>query len=371
MSLSDHNKELARIKQYTFKQSVFKEHFGKNTSRIYLEETFKQLPCFYATALTDFGDDVTQSTSVTTTVTSTNNEIKTIITPASGNYSAGTMTSFTFENTMINLNSNIHISSSGTDSEKLIFSTSVYADGSVKINIYNTDQSSNITADGIKIYVTILNLINHNFSVTSEGSSGGSNPYSTIAFLTSSESAVGLRLSTPNITAGEISVFPSREDNQSLWNSTFFSSQKELEWECAVKLEQTNNCSLLAGLKSSSNLRHILDTSSSDSHAFFIYANEASPGASLTTLPSTTNWMFVYYNGSNQIKTDLGLAVDNSTIYRLRIVFTTDKKIRVYINDVQYGLSTASGTTTVTDNTSESTVITDAAVDLSSAYSIS
>ena len=76
--------------------------------------------------------------------------------------------------------------------------------------------------------------------------------------------------------------------------------------------------------------------------AYFLYATDDDLGA----LTTNGNLHFVYSIGGTDYITDLGVTVTADTVYRLKLAFDENRKISVFVNDIQYGLTSTPTTTT-------------------------
>lgn len=177
----------------------------------------------------------------------------------------------------------------------------------------------------------------------------------------------GIVLETDGGGADQIIVAPHRDTDQSAWYNIQWKTQYQVEWECAI--ETTNSIADMAfwaGLKKS----EVPETATDTEQAYFMYSSSATPPGS--ALANTTNLFFIYSVAGTKYITDLGIAVAADTIYKLRIVFDSDRKISVFVGSTnkstgvitpmtQYGLTSTSGSTGTTESTvsSKSVAITD------------
>jgi hypothetical protein len=76
--------------------------------------------------------------------------------------------------------------------------------------------------------------------------------------------------------------------------------------------------------------------------AYFLYSSNDDLGA----LTTNGNLHFIYSVAGTDYITDLGITVATSTVYRLRLVFDESRKLSVFVNGVQYGLTHTPTSTT-------------------------
>jgi len=96
-----------------------------------------------------------------------------------------------------------------------------------------------------------------------------------------------------------------------------------------------------------------------DNKAYFFYATSDSLGP----LTNNGNLHFIYSISGVDYVTDLGIVVQASTVYRLKFTFDESRRISVFVNGVQYGLTstpttTTSGGVTQSNNKTKSLVMT-------------
>ena len=80
----------------------------------------------------------------------------------------------------------------------------------------------------------------------------------------------------------------------------------------------------------------------------------------MDALTTNTTLHFGYSVGGTDYTTNLGITVTANRIYRLRIVIDKYRQVSVFVNELQYGLTTTAGTAglTVTSNVQKSSQLT-------------
>jgi hypothetical protein len=168
----------------------------------------------------------------------------------------------------------------------------------------------------------------------------------------------GMLLTTSATNLHQAIVHPNSSSGHNALNSGVFKTGSRLEFQTSVifpVVPGTLDYSFLAGLK-------LTDTplvATDDNQAMFIFGNStALVGAS--TLASTTNFLFAYSIGGTDYITDLGLPVVANREYHLKFSMDKNRKIKVFINGIQFGLTSTSGSmgTTATNTYDESTALT-------------
>ena len=256
-TLSYHNTELVRIKEYNTKTSVFN---NRDPDRYYLEEYFKRLP-------------------------DTNSILGTVFTNADATDAANTA-------------------------------------------------------------IRVAELVaNKDFELIGEHNTDG-----TVEF---SSTIAGFNITTAGEDNDQMIIQPHADTNQSAWNNLRWATQDEVIWECALYTSGSIvTMAFWAGLKTSTVVTYATD----DNKAYFLFSTNDDMGA----LTTNANLHFVYSVSGTDYITDLGIAVAANTIYKLKIVIDSDRRVSVYVNGKVYGLVTTdlAGGTTQTNTGQKSLVLT-------------
>ena len=189
------------------------------------------------------------------------------------------------------------------------------------------------------------NIANKDFELAGAGTP-------TISFSTTD---AGLQLQTGGSDNNQAIVLPHLDPNQTAWSGIKWGTENQVEWECAIRTGGSGhiaNMSFWAGLK----VDNTPNYTTNDDQAYFLYATD--DGASGTTLPTVANLHFVYSIGGTDYVTDLGIVVEISTIYKLRISIDKNRQVAVYVNGVQYGLTTSDSVTTQSNSNTLSKALT-------------
>tara|TARA_X000001388_G_scaffold77572_1_gene79108 strand:+ start:728 stop:2113 length:1386 start_codon:yes stop_codon:yes gene_type:complete len=160
----------------------------------------------------------------------------------------------------------------------------------------------------------------------------------------------GIKLTTGGTDNNSIVIAPhlnQLRDSQydTAWSGILWGTENQVEWECAITTGSTVGATAFwAGLK----LTNAPAFATDNDKAYFLYAADDDHG----TLGDNTKLHFIYSRSGTDYVTNLGLAVAADTTYRLRISIGSDRKVSIFINDVQYGLTSTGGTSGTTEGTS-------------------
>jgi hypothetical protein len=172
---------------------------------------------------------------------------------------------------------------------------------------------------------------------------------SSVAF---SSTRAGINLTTGTAGTDQVIILPHLDTNQSAWTNIKFGTENQVEWECAVSVADIANVCFWTGLKETNT--PVLITDANQAYFFFDTGTVVGSATSKTTLH------FCYSVANTDYVTDLGITAEADIIYRLRIVIDNNRKVSIFVNEVQYGLTTTSSATglTVSNETQKSAQLT-------------
>lgn len=346
---------------YNADNLVVTNGFVNNPNRYYLEEYFAQLPTLEAPVA------VTQSTNLTTAVSS--NSKYTIITTdtTSSTVESSGFVEFTFNNTLITANSIVVIqcldnSDDNTGRPGLFFRVNNVALGSCSIRAVNHD-SGTADANVYKIAVIVDPHVPANLNLCIADSTGASATTSvTDGSVSWNGTRGGINLATTGTDNDSVVLLPRTATSQELgangnapsaWTGISFGTENEVEWCCALSVADVSDVALWAGLKLTKT--PVLATDADQAYFFFDADDSV-----VSTLTTNTTLHFGYSVGGTDYTTNLGITVTADRIYRLRIVIDKYRQVSVFVNELQYGLTTTAGTAglTVTSNVQKSSQLT-------------
>ena len=171
-----------------------------------------------------------------------------------------------------------------------------------------------------------------------------------------SSTRAGINLTTANSSGSDqVIILPHLDANQTSWTGIKFGTENQVEWECAVSVADVANVCFWTGLKLTNT--PVLATNDDQAYFFFDTGTVAGGGSAMT---STTTLHFCYSVAGTDYVTNLGITVGADTIYRLRISIDNNRKISVFVNEVQYGLTTSASSAgaTVSNETQKSAQLT-------------
>ena len=307
---------------------------SQSEDRYFLDEYFHKLP------YKDIQD--VEQTSINTTITSHTKNVR--FTTQAIDLAASDTHEITLTNEMIHANSNVLaylINTGGAVADNAMVNVMVHdvANGSCKIRIGTN--AVDVASQTYEIDILVDSHIDSNDHWVLDGTNSAEK------FINYAGTQPGLRVYTVGGDNDQVILHPKISNqgtdtdltNVSPWRNVNFFSQHQTEFNIAISTYSTiTNTAIWAGMKLSTPATYATDAD----QAYFLYATDDDMGA----LTTNGNLHFIYSIGGVDYITDLGIVVAASTVYRLKLAFDESRRISVFVNGVQYGLTSTPTTTT-------------------------
>lgn len=187
-----------------------------------------------------------------------------------------------------------------------------------------TDENSNAAAHLAR------NLANRDFEVLGTNAVTASSTFDT--------TRGGISITTTTADEDQVIIVPHLDTNQTAWSAVKWGTENQLIWECSISTNAIDNQKVWAGLKLTNDQLIATDAD----QAFFLFETDGDNGTSLTDF---TKWHFIYsVNGTDYISR-LPITVAANTEYHFRIEVDADRKASIFVNGIQYDVSSVSGST--------------------------
>jgi hypothetical protein len=160
----------------------------------------------------------------------------------------------------------------------------------------------------------------------------------TTALTTFSATQAGITMTTATADQDQAILLPHLDTNQTSWSGTKWGTENQVEWECSISLPALDNQKVWAGLKLTNDQLVATD----DNQMFFKYQSDATNSEAFTTF---ANWHFVHSIGGTDFISRLPIAVEADTQYHFKIEVDSDRKAAIFVNGIQYNVTTTSGST--------------------------
>ena len=171
----------------------------------------------------------------------------------------------------------------------------------------------------------------------------------TTALTTFSATQAGIVMTTATADQDQGILLPHLDTTQTAWSGTKWGTENQVEWECSISLPALDNQKVWAGLKLTNDQLPQTDAD----QAYFYYASDADNGQALSTF---SPWYFIQSVNGTDYLTNTGISVAADTMYHFKISIDSDRKPSIFVNGVQYSVTTSAitafdGSTEVTGTT--------------------
>ena len=177
----------------------------------------------------------------------------------------------------------------------------------------------------------------------------------TTALCTFNTTSAGIVATTAGADQDQAILTPHLDTAATAWAGCLWGTENQVHWETSIALPAIDNQKVWAGLKLTNDQLVATDAN----QAFFKFQTDATNSEAFTDF---TLLHFVHSIGGTDYISALPITVAASTIYHLKITIDSSRQMSIFVNGVQYNITTTSGSTggtAVTTGTTKSTAMTD------------
>ena len=178
----------------------------------------------------------------------------------------------------------------------------------------------------------------------------------TTALCTFDTTRAGVIITTGGTDQNQAIIAPHLDTNQSSWTAVPWGTENQVTWECTVTTAASiADIKLWAGLKLTNDQLIVTDAD----QAYFKFQTDATNSEAFTDF---TLLHFVHSIGDTDYISALPITVAADTQYHLKIVIDSNRKASIYVNGIQYNVTSTSGSTggtAVTTGTDKTAALTD------------
>jgi hypothetical protein len=160
----------------------------------------------------------------------------------------------------------------------------------------------------------------------------------TTALTTFATTGAGILMTTATADQDQAILLPHLDTTQSAWTGTLWGTENQVEWECSLQIPALDNQKVWAGLKKTNDQLVATDTE----QVFFKYQTDSTNSEAFTDF---AKWHFVHSIGGTDYISRLPITVAINTPYHFKIKIDSDRKAAIFVNGVQYNVTTTSGST--------------------------
>jgi len=177
----------------------------------------------------------------------------------------------------------------------------------------------------------------------------------TTALATRNATVAAVTLTTAGADQDQAILAPHLDSGQTAWTGVKWGTENQVTWEALVRTSSAiDNQKIWAGLKLTNDQVVATDAN----QAFFKFQTDSTNSESFTDFEKLH---FVHSIANTDYISRLPITVAASTNYHLKISFDSDRKLSIFVNGVQYNITTTSGSTggtLVTQGNTKSAAIT-------------
>jgi len=177
----------------------------------------------------------------------------------------------------------------------------------------------------------------------------------TTALATFATTSAGILATTAGADQDQAILTPHLDTAATAWAGCKWGTENEVHWETSIMLPAIDNQNVWAGIK----LTNAPELATDDDQAFFNFLTDADNSGQAFT--DFTKLHFVYSVGGTDYISQLPITVAANTIYHLKLEIDSDRKIAIFVNGIQYNVTSTSGSTggtAVTTGTTKSSALT-------------
>ena len=160
----------------------------------------------------------------------------------------------------------------------------------------------------------------------------------TTALATFPTTSAGVLLTTAGADQDQAIVAPHLDTNQSAWTGVKWGTENSVEWEASIMLPAIDNQKTWAGLKLTNDQLVATDAD----QVYFKFQTDATNSESFTDF---TKLHFIHSIANTDFISQLPITVEANTPYHLKINIDSDRKATIFVNGIQYNVTTTSGST--------------------------
>ena len=161
----------------------------------------------------------------------------------------------------------------------------------------------------------------------------------TTALCTFDTTRAGIIITTAGTDQNQAIIAPHLDANQTSWQTVPWGTENSTIWECVVTTAASiADIKLWAGLKLTNDQLIVTDAN----QAFFKFQTDATNSEAFSDF---TLLHFVHSIADTDYISALPITVAADTQYHLKIVIDSDRKAAIYVNGIQYNVTTTAGST--------------------------
>tara|TARA_R110001599_G_scaffold74152_2_gene204636 strand:+ start:650 stop:1771 length:1122 start_codon:yes stop_codon:yes gene_type:complete len=160
----------------------------------------------------------------------------------------------------------------------------------------------------------------------------------TSALVTRNSTRAGIVATTAGADQDQAIICPNSGTAETAWADTLWGTENQIDWECSISLPAIDNQKVWAGLKLTNDQLVATDAD----QAYFKFQTDATNSEAFTDF---TVWHFVHSIGGTDYISALPITVAADTEYHFRIQINSAREAAIFVNGIQYDVTSTAGST--------------------------
>jgi len=177
----------------------------------------------------------------------------------------------------------------------------------------------------------------------------------TTALCTFATTGAGVLVTTATADEDQGILLPHLDTAATAWTGTLWGTENQVHFETSIQIPALDNQKVWTGLKLTNDQLVATDAN----QMFFKYQTDATNSEAFSDY---AKWHFVYSIANTDYISQLPITVAINTPYHFKIEVDSDRKAAIFVNGVQYNVTTTAGSTggtAVTTGTTKTKALTD------------
>jgi hypothetical protein len=177
----------------------------------------------------------------------------------------------------------------------------------------------------------------------------------TTALCTFATTGAGVLVTTATADEDQGILLPHLDTAATAWTGTLWGTENQVHFETSIQIPALDNQKVWTGLKLTNDQLVATDAN----QMFFKYQTDATNSEAFSDY---AKWHFVYSIADTDYISQLPITVAINTPYHFKIEVDSDRKAAIFVNGVQYNVTTTAGSTggtAVTTGTTKTKALTD------------
>ena len=161
----------------------------------------------------------------------------------------------------------------------------------------------------------------------------------TTALCTFATTSAGVLATTAGADEDQAILTPHLDTAATAWAGCLWGTENEVHWETSIMLPAIDNQNVWAGLK----LTNAPEVATDANQAFFNFLTDSDNSGQ--DYDDFTKLHFVYSVANTDYISQLPITVAANTPYHLKMEIDSDRKVTIFVNGIQYNVTSTSGST--------------------------